>query len=58
MVGFLSDFCGIVIADMWVERGDKHERVSEVRFDLRLVRFDSCHTVFVELPARVGKEPD
>ena len=57
-MGFLGDLCGFVVADVGIQRGDKHEGVFHIAFDDRQVRLDADGAVVVEGMAALGEEAD
>ena len=55
---FLRHLRRVVVADVRVERGDQHQRVVQVVFDIVFIRFDADGAVFVERAAGVAEEAD
>merc|ERR1712203_183429 len=57
-VGGLSNLCSCIIANVWVEGGDKHERLVEQPVDLLPVGLNAYHTVVSEGNTGVSQEAD
>ena len=54
----LSNLSSCIIANVWVEGGDKHERLVEQPVDLLPVGLDAHYTVVSEGNTRVSQEAD
>src|SRR5256714_11848314 len=57
-VRVLGDLGGVVVADVWVERGDEHERVVQVLVNARAVEFYPADAEFDEAAAGVLEQAD
>jgi hypothetical protein len=55
LVGFLRNLRRLVIADVRIQRGNKHERILHVIGDALVVRFNPYGTMLIERIASVSK---
>ena len=56
VVGGFGDLGGVVVADFGGERGDQHQGIVDVVFDLRAIDFDALDAVIDETVAGVGEQ--
>lgn len=57
-MSIFSNFSSILVSDMWVQRSDKHQRLTHQSIDSSLVGLDSLDTILGETLATISDQSD